>query len=79
MASTGPEIVALVAEQFGQRPKRLAPAALERLAAYAEPLVPAPSVSTFPPAREDLAFVLFDEILSPVESSSWGAIKALYR
>jgi phenylalanyl-tRNA synthetase beta chain len=31
---------------------------IERLAAYAEPLVPAPRVSTFPPAREDLAFVV---------------------
>ena len=35
---------------------------IERLAAYAEPLVPAPAVSTFPPAREDLAFVVDDEV-----------------
>ena len=31
---------------------------IERLAAYANPVVPAPSVSTFPLAREDLAFVV---------------------
>lgn len=31
---------------------------IERLAAYAEPIVPAPRVSTFPPAREDLAFIV---------------------
>jgi phenylalanyl-tRNA synthetase beta chain len=35
---------------------------IERLAAYAEPLVPAPRVSTFPPAREDLAFVVDDGV-----------------
>ena len=35
---------------------------IERLAAYAEPLVPAPSVSTFPPAREDLAFVVDETV-----------------
>lgn len=31
---------------------------IERLAAYSEPIVPAPRVSTFPLAREDLAFVV---------------------
>ena len=31
---------------------------IERLAAYAVPIIPAPRVSTFPPAREDLAFVV---------------------
>ena len=31
---------------------------VERLSAYAEPVVPAPQVSTFPLAREDLAFVV---------------------
>ena len=35
---------------------------IERLAAYAEPIVAAPSVSTFPPAREDLAFVVDDDV-----------------
>jgi phenylalanyl-tRNA synthetase beta chain len=35
---------------------------IERLAAYAEPLVPAPRVSTFPPAREDLAFVVDEKV-----------------
>ena len=35
---------------------------IERLAAYANPVVPAPSVSTFPPAREDLAFVVPDDV-----------------
>jgi phenylalanyl-tRNA synthetase beta chain len=35
---------------------------IERLAAYAEPIVPAPAVSTFPPAREDLAFVVDDDV-----------------
>lgn len=35
---------------------------IERLAAYAEPIVPAPSVSTFPLAREDLAFVVADGV-----------------
>jgi phenylalanyl-tRNA synthetase beta chain len=31
---------------------------IDRLSAYASPIVPAPRVSTFPPAREDLAFVV---------------------
>jgi phenylalanyl-tRNA synthetase beta chain len=31
---------------------------IDRLAAYANPVVAAPSVSTFPPAREDLSFVV---------------------
>jgi phenylalanyl-tRNA synthetase beta chain len=31
---------------------------IDRLSAYARPVVPAPAVSTFPPAREDLAFVV---------------------
>jgi phenylalanyl-tRNA synthetase beta chain len=35
---------------------------VERLAAYAEPIVPAPRVSTFPPAREDLAFVVDETV-----------------
>jgi phenylalanyl-tRNA synthetase beta chain len=35
---------------------------IERLAAYATPIVPAPSVSTFPPAREDLAFVVAADV-----------------
>ena len=39
---------------------------VDRLAAYAVPIVPAPRVSTFPPAREDLAFVV-DEGLPAAE------------
>ncbi|MGB9375439.1 MAG: phenylalanine--tRNA ligase subunit beta [Jiangellales bacterium] len=35
---------------------------IERLAAYANPIVAAPTVSTFPPAREDLAFVVADDV-----------------
>jgi phenylalanyl-tRNA synthetase beta chain len=31
---------------------------IDLLSAYAQPIVPAPRVSTFPPAREDLAFVV---------------------
>jgi phenylalanyl-tRNA synthetase beta chain len=31
---------------------------IDLLSAYAQPVVPAPRVSTFPPAREDLAFVV---------------------
>jgi phenylalanyl-tRNA synthetase beta chain len=31
---------------------------IEALSSYAQPIVPAPAVSTFPPAREDLAFVV---------------------
>jgi hypothetical protein len=29
--------------------------------------------------RADMAFVLFDEIISPVEDLTWGSIKALFR
>jgi phenylalanyl-tRNA synthetase beta chain len=35
---------------------------VERLSAYAEPIVPAPRISTFPPAREDLAFVVDEAV-----------------
>jgi phenylalanyl-tRNA synthetase beta chain len=31
---------------------------IDLLSSYAQPIVPAPAVSTFPPAREDLAFVV---------------------
>jgi phenylalanyl-tRNA synthetase beta chain len=31
---------------------------IDALSSYAQPIVPAPAVSTFPPAREDLAFVV---------------------
>lgn len=37
---------------------------IERLAAYAEPIVPAPRVSTFPLAREDLAFIVDEGVAS---------------
>jgi phenylalanyl-tRNA synthetase beta chain len=35
---------------------------IDLLSAYAQPIVPAPEVSTFPPAREDLAFVVDDSV-----------------
>lgn len=51
---------------------------LERLTAYAEPITPAPSVSTFPPAREDLAFVVDEAVpaadLSAVLSDAAGEL-----
>ncbi len=37
---------------------------IDLLSAYAQPIVPAPVVSTFPPAREDLAFVVADSVPS---------------
>jgi phenylalanyl-tRNA synthetase beta chain len=35
---------------------------IDLLSAYAQPIVPAPRVSTFPPAREDLAFVVAADV-----------------